>query len=140
MERYYSVHIIRDAECTAVHGDAIGVYRTIEEAKQAAAEANYVYGAAIRDSETGALDFGYGFGVKVPVVPDEAFDERGYCAYTVFDSDSGERFSTTDYSNPGGYERALRRRNELALTYGKQHCLTVAGIDERGTLHEVTAE
>lgn len=64
-------------------------------------------------------------------------DERGYFGYTIMDADAGERFATTDYVGEGGYDSAVRRRSELALSYGKEFALVVAGIDGQGNLHEV---
>ncbi len=68
----------------------------------------------------------------------ETTDERGFYAYTIIDSDSGERFSTTDYQGADGFGRAQRRREQLAQEYGKQFALAVAGIDSRGNLHEIS--
>jgi hypothetical protein len=50
--------------------------------------------------------------------------------YTVIDRDTGERFSTTTYSTR---DRAERRRNELALKYGKEFALGI-GRDTAGTM------
>lgn len=58
-------------------------------------------------------------------------------AYTVIDADAMERFSTTDFQE---YDTAIRERNRLNLTYGKQFCLRVAGIDSKGQLHEIDEE
>jgi hypothetical protein len=55
--------------------------------------------------------------------------------YTIIDRDNGERFATEDYLSR---DRAERRRNELALTYGKEFCLGIAEIDEKGNLHDIT--
>jgi len=57
-----------------------------------------------------------------------------FVAYTVIDADKFEKFVTEDFQS---HDRAARRRNELALTYGKQFCLRVAGIDKKGRLHEI---
>jgi hypothetical protein len=57
--------------------------------------------------------------------------------YTIIDRDSGERFATEDYVSR---DRAERRRNELALKYGKEFCLGVAEIDEGGNLRDITEE
>lgn len=58
-------------------------------------------------------------------------------AYTVVDADVAERFSTVDFESR---DRAERRRNELALKYGKEHCLEVWGIDESGQLRELPGD
>lgn len=71
-----------------------------------------------------------------------------YHAFTVIDADTNERFSTTDYCSDNGagivdeqgaQDRAERERNRLALRYGKEFCLRVAGIDQDGNLHEIEA-
>lgn len=64
-----------------------------------------------------------------------------FVAYTIMDADSGERFSTTDYlATQDGLMEATRERNCLALHYGTEFCLRVAGIDAAGTLHKLDTE
>jgi hypothetical protein len=64
-----------------------------------------------------------------------------YEAYTILDADTGERFSTTDYlAAQDGLTDARRECNRLALRYGKEFCLRVAGIDAEGNLHEMDDE
>jgi hypothetical protein len=59
-------------------------------------------------------------------------------AYTILDADTRERFSTKTYlAEHDGLRKATRERNRLALHYGKDFCLRVAGIDAQGTLHEI---
>lgn len=65
MTTRYSVHIILDSDCTEIRRGALGVYATLGAAKDAAAEANSVFGVAIRDNETNLIDFGAGFGVAI---------------------------------------------------------------------------
>ena len=60
--------------------------------------------------------------------------ESEFCMYTVMDADKGERFITTDFES---LNAATRERNRLALNYGKEFCLVVAGIDQSGNLHEI---
>lgn len=60
-----------------------------------------------------------------------------YVMYTVIDRDKGEKFVTEDYQSR---DRAERRRNELALKYGKEFALGVAGIDKDGNLHDLSEE
>ena len=57
------------------------------------------------------------------------------CMYTIVDADTGERFSTADYAS---YDVALRERNRLALSYGKEFCLVVWSVDQEGVLHEIS--
>lgn len=54
--------------------------------------------------------------------------------YTIFDADSGKRFSTTNYED---LRDAERERNRLAIRYGKEFCLRVAAIDAQGNLHDI---
>ncbi len=50
--------------------------------------------------------------------------------YTIIDRDTGERFSTTTFESR---DRAERRRNELALKYGKEFALGI-GRDTAGPM------
>lgn len=55
-------------------------------------------------------------------------------AYAVVDADAHERFSTTDFATE---QRAADRREQLAQKYGKEVCLEVWGVDDRGRLIEL---
>lgn len=70
-------------------------------------------------------------------VQEEESPTAQYCAYTVIDRDASKRFSTTDFQQYASAEREVSRLN---LTYGKQFCLGVAGIDVHGNLHEIDDE
>jgi hypothetical protein len=55
-----------------------------------------------------------------------------YVRYTVVDPQSLEPCVTGDWPT---YAEALRERDQLALTYGKNFSLGIAGIDTQGDLH-----
>lgn len=55
----YEIRTIRDADCTMVRDEVLAETDDAVEAKRLAAEhSGSVYGAAIVDTETGAIDFG----------------------------------------------------------------------------------
>lgn len=62
----YAVHAVGDPDLTRV-GAFIGAAPTIEAAKRLAAdESGRAYGTCIVDTETDAVDWGFGFGVTPP--------------------------------------------------------------------------
>lgn len=62
----YRIYPIADADCTSVNdGNLIGETDDLAEAERMASEANYPFGAAITDTETGLINFGAGFGTEV---------------------------------------------------------------------------
>jgi hypothetical protein len=58
----YTVHAIEDSECTRMSEDVLGASDALEVAHAFAGNHLGVYGAAVRDRETGAIDWGFGFG------------------------------------------------------------------------------
>lgn len=55
----YEVRAIADADCTRVHDEVLASTDDATEAKRLAAEnSRSLYGAAVVDTETGAIDFG----------------------------------------------------------------------------------
>lgn len=66
--RKYQVQPIADAECESLNGRVIVETDDLAVAKQAAADADEVFGAGILDTETGLIDVGFGFGVAYPEV------------------------------------------------------------------------
>ena len=70
MKKRYAVCVIEDAECTEI-GAIQHEMASLEDAKRSIAELDGApYGYAIRDAETGLIDWGFGFGVFVPDVSD----------------------------------------------------------------------
>jgi len=66
----YQVFAVADAECSHVSGEAIRSFQDLGQAKHFAGMVARPFGAAIVDRETGAIDFGHGFGVEIET-PDE---------------------------------------------------------------------
>jgi hypothetical protein len=67
----YTVHPAASAKLDAINDDVVIVETdNLAEAERAAESAPYIYGAGIKDTTTGKIDFGFGFGQPV-LTPDE---------------------------------------------------------------------
>ena len=64
----YTVHPIADEKCDALNNDVlIKATDNLHAAKHAAEMASsYAYGAGIKDTETGQINVGFGFGQALP--------------------------------------------------------------------------
>lgn len=65
----YTVHPVSDENCDSL--DTTTVVATTDdlaEAKQTASHGPAAFGYGIRDSVTGAIDVGFGFGVACPAI------------------------------------------------------------------------
>jgi hypothetical protein len=61
----YTIHIIANEDCTAIRNSVLAQSDNLDEAKRLAADnSDYAFGSAIRDNETGLIDYGMGFGVE----------------------------------------------------------------------------
>ena len=64
----YTVHFIASPECDTIRPETILATDSLADAEAAASETDAPYGAAIRRSEDGLVDYGHGFGVPVPEI------------------------------------------------------------------------
>lgn len=64
----YTIHLVATEDCDSIRDEVLAQAGAIEAAKAAASEhsSSGPYGVAIRDGETGLVDYGFGFGVAVP--------------------------------------------------------------------------
>jgi hypothetical protein len=61
----YRVRLIADANCDSLQDEVLGEFNSLQGAEHCAENCEYCYGAGIEDTETGLIDFGKGFGVKM---------------------------------------------------------------------------
>lgn len=63
----YTIHAIDSEACDSCDSHVLDQTDDLAEAvKLTEPHSNAIYGCAIRDSESGLIDFGYGFGVPCP--------------------------------------------------------------------------
>jgi hypothetical protein len=61
----YRVRLIADANSDSLTDEVLGEFDSLRAAEFCAENCDHCCGAAIEDTETGLIDFGQGFGVKV---------------------------------------------------------------------------
>lgn len=63
----YEIHAVADENCDSIDAELLDAAETVAAAKQAAERHSvHEYGAAILDTKTGLVDYGFGFGKAVP--------------------------------------------------------------------------
>ncbi len=61
----YRVRPIANANCDSLKDEILGEFNSLRLAEYCAENCVHRYGVGIEDTETGLIDFGKGFGVKI---------------------------------------------------------------------------